>query len=546
MASSALLAFILIAPQLSVLSTGRAISSRASNVKFSGSMGTRSQNMHSFSKAGQEIPWRSMYLRENVPRMAVGATGGATSGQYDFDLFVIGAGSGGVRASRISAGHGAKVAVADDLDVGLGGTCVNVGCVPKKLFAYGSEISTEVRDAEGFGWNFEEPSMTWPRLIENKNKEISRLNGIYERMLGNAGVEIVKGRGVLKGPHTVAVGDKEYTAEKILVAVGGWPVIPDIPGKEHVITSNEIFYQEELPKRAVILGSGYIAVEFAGILHGYGSKVDLLIRRDSILRGFDKDIADYLRDAMEGQGINIHRQTEASKIEKKDDGSLLVTLKDGSQIETDIVLAAIGRKPKINNLGLEEAGVEIGPRGGITVKKDGQTSIPSIYAVGDCTDTLQLTPVALAEGHCFADTQFGNNPRTADLEDVATAVFSHPNLGTVGLSEEAAIEKYGKVKIFRSEFRPLKHTVSGSSERSLMKIVVDSASDRVVGMHMVGAHAGEMMQGFAAAIKMHITKKQLDTVIGIHPTSAEEFVTMRSVSYEKEKEVVSNAELASV
>eukprot|EP00472_Partenskyella_glossopodia_P014971 CAMPEP_0197515102 /NCGR_PEP_ID=MMETSP1318-20131121/335_1 /TAXON_ID=552666 /ORGANISM="Partenskyella glossopodia, Strain RCC365" /LENGTH=583 /DNA_ID=CAMNT_0043063379 /DNA_START=47 /DNA_END=1798 /DNA_ORIENTATION=+ len=488
-----------------------------------------------------DMPWRSAYLRGSplsARGMSVGATGGAhagATGNYEYDLFVIGAGSGGVRASRISAGHGAKVAVADDLDVGLGGTCVNVGCVPKKLFAYGSEITTEVKDAAGFGWDFASPDLQWSRLIENKDKEINRLNGIYERMLTNSGVDVIKGRATLVDPHTVAVGDKTYSAEKILVAVGGWPVIPDIPGKEHVITSNEIFYLKEMPKKAVILGSGYIAVEFAGILHGYGSNVDLIIRRDSILRGFDKDCSDYLRDAMIGQGINIHKGTEATAIEKRGENDYLVTLKDGTVLEADCILAAIGRNPKTTNIGLENVGIEIGKNGGIAVKKDGQTNIPSIYAVGDCTDTLQLTPVALAEGHCFADTQFGNNPRTADLEDVATAVFSHPNLGTVGLPEDAALEKYGKIKVYKSEFRPLKHTVSGSTERSFMKIIVDSASDRVVGMHMVGAHAGEMMQGFAAAIKMRITKKQLDSVIGIHPTSAEEFVTMRTASYETEK-----------
>ncbi|GAB5369068.1 hypothetical protein AAMO2058_001373600 [Amorphochlora amoebiformis] len=507
-----------------------------------GSMGMRRTGLRAPMDTGRpgvnEMPWRSMYLRGSKPGVSVGASGGAYKGEhpYDYDLFVIGAGSGGVRASRISASHGAKVAVADDLDVGLGGTCVNVGCVPKKLFAYGSEITTEVADAKGFGWDYDKPGLDWKRLIDNKNSEISRLNGIYERMLNNAGVDVVKGRATVKDAHTVAVGDKTYSADKILVAVGGWPVMPDIEGKEHMITSNEIFYLKDAPKKAVIIGSGYIAVEFAGILHGYGADVDLLIRRDSILRGFDTDCGDYLRDAMIQQGVNIRKQTEAVKIEKRGDRDFLVHLSTGDVIEADVILCAIGRNPKTSGLGLEEVGVELAKNGGVVVKKDGQTSIPSIYAVGDCTDTLQLTPVALAEGHCFADTHFGNNPRTADLEDVATAVFSHPNLGTVGLPEDRALDKYGNIKVYKSEFRPLKHTVSGSDERSLMKIIVDKATDRVVGMHMVGAHAGEMMQGFAAAIKMRISKAQLDSVIGIHPTSAEEFVTMRSVSYERSKE----------
>eukprot|EP00466_Bigelowiella_natans_P011339 jgi/Bigna1/72169/fgenesh1_pg.18_\ len=498
--------------------------------------GSRGHFMRGFRQ--QDIPWRSVYgLDRRAGITRVSAEFQRTSGdKYDYDLFVIGAGSGGVRASRMSAGYGARVALADDLAVGLGGTCVNVGCVPKKLFSYGSEITQDVQDAKGFGWDFPTPSLTWPRLIENKDTEINRLNGIYERMLSNAGVDLKKGRGVLKGPHTVEVNGEEYTAEKILVAVGGWPSIPDIEGKEHLKTSNDIFFVKEAPQKPVIIGSGYIAVEFAGILHGYKADTHLVIRRDSILRGFDDDTAKYLLEAYEKNGIHVHKNTEVVKVEKRGEADYLCTLKDGSTIESDFVIAAIGRHPKTVKLGLEDVGVDLDKNGGISVKKDGQTSIPSIYAIGDCTATLQLTPVALAEGHCFADTHFGNNPRLPDLEDVATAVFSHPNLGTVGLSEERALEKYGKIKVFKSEFRPLKHTVSGSQERSMMKIVVDSATDRVVGMHMVGAHAGEIMQGFSAAIKMGITKKVLDSTIGIHPTSAEEFVTMRSISYEKSKE----------
>eukprot|EP00472_Partenskyella_glossopodia_P002536 CAMPEP_0197535650 /NCGR_PEP_ID=MMETSP1318-20131121/51276_1 /TAXON_ID=552666 /ORGANISM="Partenskyella glossopodia, Strain RCC365" /LENGTH=462 /DNA_ID=CAMNT_0043093289 /DNA_START=116 /DNA_END=1504 /DNA_ORIENTATION=+ len=453
-----------------------------------------------------------------------------------YDLFCIGAGSGGVRASRIAAGHGANVGVADDMDVGLGGTCVNVGCVPKKLFAYGSTATIEASDAKGYGWDFAKPDLNWERLISNKNDEIARLNGIYEKMLNNAGVTLYKNRAKLLDPNTIQIGeDTKVTADKILVAVGGWPVMPNVKGSEYMISSNEAFYLKKSPKRAVVIGSGYIAVEFTGIFAGYGSQVDLCVRKERILRGFDKDVALFLEDQMAHvPSINLRHKTEVVSVEKIDENSddMIVTLNTGEKITCDLVLAAIGRAPKFDNLGLKEAGVELSDNGFIGVDRHNRTSQPNIFAVGDCTDTLQLTPVALAEGHCFADTQFGGNERFPDTEDVATAVFSHPNIGTCGLSEETAVEKYGKVRVYKSDFRPLKHTMTTSSERSLMKIVVDDASDRVVGMHMVGDYAGEIMQGFAAAIKMKITKKQLDSVIGIHPTSAEEFVTMRTVSHE--------------
>jgi len=457
------------------------------------------------------------------------------STKYDYDLFVIGAGSGGVRGGRIAAGHGAKVGMADDLDVGLGGTCVNVGCVPKKLFAYGSEARTDAIDAKGFGWDFEIPEPNWERLISNKNKEIERLNGIYEKMLGNAGVDIYKSRAELLDTNTVQMSDgKTVTAEKILIAVGGWPVMPDIPGKEYMISSNEAFYLKNPPKHAIMIGSGYISVEFAGIFKGYGAKVDLCIRRDRILGGFDTDIAEYLQHQLGLQGINVRQKTQVSKVEPLEgkEGWYRVDLTTGESIEADLIMAAIGRAPKIQGIGLEKAGIELDDKGFIKVDRYNRTSVKNIFAVGDCTDTLQLTPVALAEAHCFADTQFGNNERFPDTEDVATAVFSHPNVGTVGLSEIDAVKKYGTVKVYKSEFKALKHTMTDSTERSLMKVIVDKASDRVVGMHMVGPHAGETMQGFSAAIKLNITKAQLDTVIGIHPTAAEEFVTMRSMAYE--------------
>mmetsp|Transcript_24344 Transcript_24344/g.39233 ORF Transcript_24344/g.39233 Transcript_24344/m.39233 type:complete len:484 (-) Transcript_24344:150-1601(-) len=464
----------------------------------------------------------------------------SSCGKFDYDLFTIGAGSGGVRASRIAAGHGASVGVADDLAVGLGGTCVNVGCVPKKLFAYGSELPTEVKDGEGFGWNFtSQAPPDWQSLIQNKDKEIARLNGIYEKLLAGAGCDVHKSRAELVDNHTISLfeGSKTVTAAKILVAVGGWPSMPDIPGKEHLISSNEAFYLKNAPKHAVIAGAGYIAVEFAGIFHGYGAHVDLCIRKKKFLRGFDDDIAAFLQEQMIQQGVSVRPCTQIQKVEEAagKEGWFDVTFDNGETVQADVVMSAIGRRPKLEGIGLDRAGVETSEKGFIKVDRYQRTNVHNIFALGDCTDTLQLTPAALAEGHCFADTQFGGNERFADLEDVATAVFSHPNIGTVGLSEKDAEKKYGHIKVFKSDFRPLKHTMTQSTERSIMKIIVDAKSDRVVGMHMVGAHAGEMMQGFAAAIKCHITKKQLDSVIGIHPTSAEEFVTMRTMAYEKGK-----------
>jgi len=458
----------------------------------------------------------------------------STCGRFDYDLFTIGAGSGGVRGSRISAQHGAKVGIADDLDVGLGGTCVNVGCVPKKIFAYGSEITTDVRDATGFGWDFQNVTPDWQRLISNKDTEIARLNGIYEKILVNAGVDVYKSRAEFVDQNTVSLGgSKHITAAKILIAVGGWPNIPDVKGKDYMITSNEAFYLKDPPKKPVIIGSGYIAVEFAGIFHGYGAQVDLCIRKEKILGGFDPDISAFLQDQMVQQGIKIRTKTQVSEVvrDPERDGWFKVKYTTGEIVSSDLIMAAIGRSPKVEGLGLEKAGVECNERNFIKVDRHQRTSAENIFAIGDCTDTLQLTPVALAEGHCFADTQFGENERFPDLEDVATAVFSHPNIGTVGLTEPQAVSKYGKVKVFKSEFRPLKHTMTSSPERSFMKVLVDNASDRVVGMHMVGAHAGEMMQGFAAAMKCGMTKRQLDSTIGIHPTSAEEFVTMRSMSH---------------
>ena len=454
---------------------------------------------------------------------------------YDYDLFVIGAGSGGVRASRIAAGLGAKVAVAEDLY--LGGTCVNVGCVPKKLFVYGSHFAEEFEAAAGFGWTVGETSFDWPTLRDNKTKEIERLNGIYDNMLKNAGVEIIHGRGTIVDAHTVAVGDKQYTAERILVAVGGWPMVPDIAGKEHIISSNEVFYLDEFPKRVIVVGGGYIAVEFAGIFQGYGSETHLLYRGDMFLRGFDDDIREFTASEMRKKGVDLQFNTNVTEIEKQADGSLLVSLTNGSTLEVDAVMYATGRTPKTENLGLENTQVELTANGSIVVNDDFQTAEPSIYAVGDVIDRMQLTPVALAEGMALARNLYSTKNGTekkhhkVDYDFIATAVFCQPNIGTVGYTEAQAKEKYGSVAVYKSEFKHMKHTLSGLDERTFMKLLVDQASDRVVGCHMVGAEAGEIIQGLAVAIKAGATKADFDSTIGIHPTAAEEFVTMREPAY---------------
>lgn len=448
---------------------------------------------------------------------------------YDYDLFVIGAGSGGVRASRIAAGLGAKVAVAEDLF--MGGTCVNVGCVPKKLFVYGSHFSEEFEAAKGFGWTVSPPEFDWPTLRDNKTKEIERLNGIYDTMLGNAGVEVIRGRATVVDPHSVKVGDKVYTAERILIAVGGWPQIPDIPGKEHVISSNEAFYLETFPKRVIVVGGGYIAVEFAGIFNGLGSDTSLLYRGELFLRGFDKDIREFTAEEMRKKGINLQFNTNITAVEKQADGTLLATLTDGSTLTADAIMYATGRKPKTANLGLENTQVELAANGSIIVNDDYQTHEPSIYAVGDVIDRMQLTPVALAEGMALARNLYGGQNSKVDYDFIATAVFSQPNIGTVGYSEEVAKEKFESVAVYKSEFRHMKHTISGLNERTFMKLLVDQKTDKVIGCHMVGADAGEIIQGLAVAIKAGATKKDFDTTIGIHPTAAEEFVTMREPAY---------------
>jgi len=443
---------------------------------------------------------------------------------YDYDLFVIGAGSGGVRASRIAAQHGARVAICEEYRVG--GTCVIRGCVPKKLLVYASHFSEEFEDAAGFGWEIGPRKFDWAKLIANKDAEIERLSQIYIKNLTASGVEQFLTRGVLKDAHTIDLGDKTVTADKILIAVGGWPSMPDIPGIEHAVTSNECFHLKELPKRALVVGGGYIACEFAGIFNGMGSDVSLLYRGDQILRGFDQECRDFLAAEMTKKGIDIRLHADVARIDKTGDG-VKVTMADGSVIEADVILYATGREPKTDGLGLENAGVKLGKNGAVIVDGDLRTSQDNIFAVGDCTHRINLTPVAIKEGHIFADTQFGKTPRKMDYDNVAHAVFSQPTMSCVGLSEEAAREMYFDVKVFKSDFRAMKHTLSGRQERTFMKLVVHTATDRVVGVHMVGADAPEIIQSLAVAIKCGATKAQFDATIAVHPTAAEEFVTMR-------------------
>lgn len=444
---------------------------------------------------------------------------------YDFDLFVIGAGSGGVRAARMAASKGVKVAITEDRY--LGGTCVNVGCVPKKLFVYASHYAEDFVDAAGYGWNVGERNFDWPTLRDNKNAEIERLNGIYRNLLVNSGCELIDGRGKVLGPNTVQVGDKEYTAERILIATGGWPNIPDIPGKEHIISSNEVFYLDEFPKRAVVVGGGYIAVEFAGIFAGLGAQTDLIYRGDLFLRGFDQDVREFVAQEVSKKHVNLRFNTNITAIVKRDNGVLELTLTDGSVIEADCVMYATGRVPNVKDLGLENINVEQQKNGAIVVNDQFQTSEPSVYAIGDVIDRVQLTPVALAEGMALVRHLYQNGSADVDYDLIPTAVFCQPNVGTVGLSEEDAIAKGHHIDIYRSDFRAMKHTMSGSEERTLMKMIVDKDSDKVLGVHMVGPDAGEIIQGIAVALKAGATKSVFDSTIGIHPTAAEEFVTMR-------------------
>jgi glutathione reductase (NADPH) len=443
---------------------------------------------------------------------------------FDYDLFTIGAGSGGVRASRMSADLGARVAVAEERD--LGGTCVNVGCIPKKLFAYAAHFGEDFEDAAGFGWSLEEQRFDWRTLLENKDREIARLNGVYAKLLDDAGVTRMEGRAVIVDPHTVEVAGSRITAENILIATGSWPSVPPVEGVEHAITSNAAFHLERLPSRAIIVGGGYIAVEFAGIFHGLGVDVVQLYRGPLFLRGFDDDVRSTLAAEMVKKGIDLRFDATVAKIEKRASG-LVATLAGGERLEAGLILYATGRHPLTRELGLEAVGVELDAVGAVAVDEYSRSSVPSIWAVGDVTNRINLTPVALHEGMALARTLFGGEPTRPDHEDVASAVFSQPPIGSVGLSEAAARERYGDVVIYRSRFRPLKHTLSGRDEQTMMKLVVDRASDRVVGCHLVGPDAGEIIQGLAIAVKCRATKAQFDATIGVHPTAAEEFVTMR-------------------
>ncbi|WP_299769212.1 glutathione-disulfide reductase [uncultured Pseudoteredinibacter sp.] len=445
--------------------------------------------------------------------------------QFDYDFLVIGAGSGGVRASRMASGLGAKVAVIEDS--ALGGTCVNVGCVPKKLFVYGSHFSEEFEAAEGFGWSVGNTEFHWPTLRDRKTSEIERLNGIYGNILGGAGVELINGRGVISGPNSVMVGQQQYTAKYILVAVGGWPFVPEFPGSEHVISSNEVFYLEEFPKRALVVGGGYIAVEFAGIFAGLGAQTHQAYRGPMFLRGFDDDLREFVANEMQQKGVNLHFNSDVTEIVKNADGSLKVSFNNGEQIEVDCVMYATGRRAKTQGLGLENTNVEMRANGSIVVNENYQTAEPSIYALGDVIGGIELTPVALAEGMALAHNLFGEGGRKVDYDNIPTAVFSQPNIATVGLTEAQANEKYANVDVYKSEFKHMKHTLSGLPERTLMKIIVDRDTDKVLGCHMVGSEAGEIIQGLAVAIRAGATKAIFDSTIGIHPTAAEEFVTMR-------------------
>ena len=447
----------------------------------------------------------------------------------DYDLFVIGAGSGGVRAARMSAQYGAKVAIAEDLF--LGGTCVNVGCVPKKLFVYASEFSHHFSDSKGFGWNItSSPEFDWSTLRDNKNTEIERLNGIYKNLLENAGVELINGRATILGPNTVEVNGNKYSADRILVATGGWPFVPDFPGNEHVITSNDAFYLEKLPKSMVIVGGGYIAVEFAGIFHGLGVDVTQLYRGPLFLRGFDQEVREHLRDEMNNTGINLRFNTDVQSISRLDDGTLEVTLNTGDKMITECVMYATGRKPKIDGLGLENTRVTLNKKNAIQVNNEFQTDEPSIYALGDVIDRIALTPVAIAEAMCLSNNLFNRNSpkRVMDYANIPSAVFSQPTLGTVGLTEEEARQQYSNIVVYKSHFRAMKNTLGGSSQKTFMKLIVNGDNQKIIGCHMLGDEAGEIMQGIGIAIKAGATKADFDATVGIHPTAAEEFVTMRT------------------
>lgn len=445
---------------------------------------------------------------------------------FEYDLFVIGAGSGGVRCARMSAAMGAKVAIAEDRY--FGGTCVNVGCVPKKLFVYAAHVHEDLHTAQSFGWTVQNAQFNWSTLVENKNREIARLNGIYRSILVNAGVAIFEGRAQLTGPNSISINGKAITARNILIATGGWPVLPELPGIEHAITSNEFFFLPELPKSALVVGGGYIAVEFAGILHNLGVDTALSYRGPLFLRGFDQDVRSHVHDAMAVKGIACLFNHQLVSLTKLADGRIQVLDTDGKVRIVDCVIMATGRRPNTESLGLENTRVERNDRGAVLVDSHYETAEPGIFALGDVIDRVQLTPVALAEGMALANHLFGKGMTAIDYQNIPTAVFSQPSIGTVGLSEEQAREAGRDVSIYRSTFTPMHQSMSDHKEKTLMKLVVDRDNEKVLGAHMVGPDAGEIIQGLAIAIKMGATKSQFDQTIGIHPTAAEEFVTMRT------------------
>ena len=444
----------------------------------------------------------------------------------DYDLFVIGAGSGGVRAARIAAAHGAKVGIAEEFRVG--GTCVIRGCVPKKLLVYGAHFAEDLDDAAMFGWDVPVKRFDWAVLRDNVLAEVDRLEGLYGQTLGSHHVEIHHERATLAGPNAVRLANgKTVSAGKILIATGARPFLPEIPGIEHAITSNEVFWLEQMPKRIVIAGGGYIANEFAGIFHQFGSHVTVVNRSDTILRGYDDSMRDRLLQISIAKGIDFRFNSTFDAIEKQDDGSLVLTMKGCDDIHADAVMFATGRNPNVADLGLEEAGVELGKRGEIKVDEHSQTSVASIFAVGDVTDRIQLTPVAIREGHAFADSQFGGNPWTVDYHNVPHAVFSHPPIAGVGMTESEARNSLGTVKTYTSDFRSMKNVLAGRNERSLYKMVVDDTTDVVVGIHMIGPDAPEILQAAAIAVKAGLKKADFDQTIALHPTMSEELVLMR-------------------
>jgi glutathione reductase (NADPH) len=443
----------------------------------------------------------------------------------EFDLFVIGAGSGGVRASRMAASFGAKVAVAEAYRAG--GTCVIRGCVPKKLLVYAAHFHEDFEDARGYGWSVPEATFSWPALIEAKNREIARLEGIYDRLLANSGVTLLRGRARLIDAHTVEVDGKRHTAKHILVATGGWPVKPEIPGAELGITSNEAFELPDMPRRVLMVGGGYIAVEFAGIFRGLGAEVTLSYRGSEILRGFDDDVRRHLRAEIEAKGIRVLLRNEVTRIERHGGALRASTSQQDITVDCDAVMFATGRMPATAGLGLESAGVTTDENGAVVVDDYGRTSVPHIFAVGDVTHRIQLTPIAIREGSAVANTLFNDRPTRIHHANVPSAVFSQPPIGTVGDTEEQAIAKYGRVEVYQTTFRPMKHTLSGRQEKTLMKLIVEPRTQKVVGAHMVGPDAPEIIQGVGIAVVAGLTKQQFDDTVAIHPTAAEEFVTLR-------------------